>query len=188
MTIPEFAGLVSLPTIIAGLTAWLGGIQAGRIARKEQADLNERLGRVEAGLVPASHISKAQYEREFEIYRDLWDKLIDASGVVVSVTALRDQTLPKEADHSIKQREIITKVAGELASTVERNRPFYAEAVYASIAPLTLIGTQAMIHQQMGTSPLEYLRWLKEALPGLESAKQAVLDSIRSRMREISAV
>jgi len=186
MTAGDFAGVLSLQVILSGLAAWLGKVCAERIARREQANLSERLRRVEAALDAAAHVTKAQYEREFEIYRDLWDKMLMASRVVLSAPAIRDSAPPCQADHRRKQTEILRNAVGEFAAAVERNRPFYSEAVYRAIEPVYKSASEASVQYELDGPKGEYVEWARTIFQNLTEWRDHVMLAIRERMKQIS--
>ncbi len=61
---------------LVGLSAWLGKIWATRIQQNEatklKEDLESKLNHLKASLESKTHISKLQYEYEFERYIKLW--------------------------------------------------------------------------------------------------------------------
>lgn len=76
--------------IILGLSSWLGKVWANRILEREKAEHSKEIenykSRLELELQKynylndkATHISKKQYEKEFQIYIDIWDSLTDLS-------------------------------------------------------------------------------------------------------------
>ncbi|MCY9805888.1 hypothetical protein OTK51_20910 [Vibrio scophthalmi] len=62
--------------ILVGLSAWLGKVWATRIQQSEASKLKEdlelKLNHLKASLESKTHISKLQYEHEFEHYIKLW--------------------------------------------------------------------------------------------------------------------
>lgn len=70
--------------IVVGLCAWLGKIWSDRIARKEQADIQRKLATLKtefdgklasmnSGNESKVHVSKIQYEKEYENYTEIWE-------------------------------------------------------------------------------------------------------------------
>jgi hypothetical protein len=72
----EIAGILSVQALLAGFGGWLGKVWAERIAREESAVLQRQIDKLKVALDIASHISKAQYDVEFKIYRELWEKML----------------------------------------------------------------------------------------------------------------
>ena len=83
MTGGEVAGLVALNTVIAGLAAalakWLADISSQRIARTEQAALDERVRKIESQIARESLEHEVRFRRiynEFaDVLSDVYDKL-----------------------------------------------------------------------------------------------------------------
>lgn len=184
----DFAGVLSLQVVLSALAAWIGKIWADRIARKEQARLNERIRHIEASLEAATHVTKAQYDREFEIYRDLWEKMLTATGVLLSAPAIKAMALPEHADHRPKQVEILRKAVGEFGATVQQNRPFYADEVYQATEPIAQIASEAWLKYELGIDADEYFRWAFGISQHMIALRDHVMSAIRHRMKKISTV
>ena len=188
MNVGEFSGLLSLQVVLSGLAAWLGKVWAERIASGEQAKLDERLRCIEASLEAVTHVTKAQFETEFEIYRELWDRMLTATGMFLCVPAVRDSALPEQADHRPKQLELLNKAVGDFGATLQRNRPFYAEEVYRATEPISRFATEAWIKYQLGISKEEYGHWVRGVIGQVIALQDQVREAIRSRMRKISTI
>lgn len=71
MSIGEISGILGLQTILAGFGGWLGNVIAGRIARREQSSLDERLKTVESQLSQQALEHEVQFRRTDEKLADV---------------------------------------------------------------------------------------------------------------------
>ena len=81
-------GLGGGSVIVLALSSWLGKVWANRILEKEKSEhakeiehykseLSKELKRINAIQDKALYISKAQYDNEYIIYQEIWEKLND---------------------------------------------------------------------------------------------------------------
>lgn len=187
MTIGEFAGLLSLQAVLAALAGWLGKVWAERVARTEQARLTERLTRLESSLEAVTHIHKAQYEKEFQIYCDLWIKLLNMMGAISAFPVIKFPEAEAHEQHT-KQVEFLNRAVGEFAATLEHNRPFYSDGVYEALHPCYEFATRMWMAALTGADEREYMRSVFQNTDALQRMRDDVLTAIRQRMNEITVV
>jgi hypothetical protein len=81
MTAGELSGLVALPTALAGLVAalakWLADVSSQRIARREQADLDERVKKIESQLAKESLEHEVRFRRIDKEVADVLSNVYD---------------------------------------------------------------------------------------------------------------
>lgn len=135
--------------IICALSAWLGKVWAARIGRTENAKLQaqitelqdkfERAQKKLSGEIQKSvHVHKVQFEREFLVYEDL---MKHANRLRRAFFTLHRNLQPifdkkEEAEAHFKPLRKEFADAFEVArDTVEENRPFYAQEVFAQMRP-----------------------------------------------------
>jgi hypothetical protein len=102
-------GMVSVQALFAGLAGWIGGLISDKMRQGRQAELDARIRHLESALETARHIHRAQFDREFEIYRELWERLQAASAIVIGL----------HQPIALGQREI-AQVFGVTTRTIQR--------------------------------------------------------------------
>lgn len=132
--------------VVSGLAAWLGGVCANRIARKENQQIQEQLAAIKSQLQKSTELLKAelqtdlnihriQFEKEFQIYTELAHKM---SNVRRALFTLQPNVMPvfddprKEEEHWEPLRKNFVTAWEALRNTLQDNRPFYHESVFAA--------------------------------------------------------
>lgn len=133
--------------IIVGLSSWLGKVWANRLLEDEKAAhnkeleeykerLQEQLGRVEAINEKALYISKAQFDNEYKIYSEIWDKMHEAR-VASEMLYPRYEEVPASEDERKKynQSKYTTYIEkyNSYTMTIEKYAPFYQESFYKKL-------------------------------------------------------
>lgn len=120
--------------ILTALFAYFGNLQL----EKFKADLADTNTKLKAGLESSVHVSKAQFDKEFSIYQNIWGLLVTLRGKTLSLRPAMDQIDPNEPEEERIKRRM--KVFGEafiaFRDSMEINRPFYAQAVYVSLCEI----------------------------------------------------
>lgn len=135
--------------VVSGFAIFLGRIWVGRVLNNEnvaheaklkniQAQLDATSQRLKTDLEKGLHIHKIQFEKEFKIYEKLWSKLVELRKAALSLRPEFDTVDPKEPEGERKAKRL-TRFGDAIADFVDitdKNRPFYAEAVYQSMETL----------------------------------------------------
>lgn len=151
----EVAGsiLVSLgggSVIVLGLSSWLGKVWANRILENEKkahqleienykSQLAISLEQIKSLNDKALYISKVQYDKEFQIYQDIWEKLHDC---IVETLDLCSKVQSSPVDNDEKEKWIQDKYSkfvvkyNEYSRTIDRYAPFYREDFYQSFVSI----------------------------------------------------
>ncbi|HBW35631.1 hypothetical protein [Desulfosporosinus sp. BICA1-9] len=132
--------------IIFALSSWLGKVWANRILeeekKKHQLEIEEyksklmlELNKVNSLNQKALYITKVQYNKEFGIYQDIWEKLFDCIVATINLYPSFDE-VPTDEDE--KQKWIDKKYENYrdkynlYSRTIDRYAPFYEENFYHS--------------------------------------------------------
>jgi hypothetical protein len=80
-------------------------------------------------------VHKIQFEKEFEIYKELWKKLYELRNKLFLLRPRVDRPDPsKSADEILEERyNNVTKIGREFIDITEENRPFYSEEIYIAL-------------------------------------------------------
>jgi hypothetical protein len=130
-------GLGGSSVIIIGLSSWLGKIWANRIFEKERSkyeidledykkEINKEMQKLRTYDEKALHMSKIQYDKEFEIYQDIWKAQIDC---FIASNFL----FPKEENIEYTPNQRSTKLSeyidtlNKYLRVIQYSAPFYKE-------------------------------------------------------------
>lgn len=116
------SGTLAVQIAFTGLVAWFGG----RWLEREKARLNKGI-----------HAHKIQFENEYRLYSDLWDKLISLRAASTNLRLAEIDYAPKKSEE--QRREEFIDAFNAFNQAVERNRPFYAVSVYEAMKALRMI-------------------------------------------------
>lgn len=136
--------------IILGLSSWLGKVWANRILENEKAahdkelqgyrsKLEQELSKMEVFQEKALYISKAQYDNEYSIYREIWETMreciVKTSMLYPKVGNLPSDEKEKEEYQKKKYDEYIDAF-NQFSKTIDKAAPFYKEDFYNSFVTI----------------------------------------------------
>ena len=130
MTTCQFLyGLVTTP-IVVGLALLFGKLWAGRILERDRAKYEQQvkshLADLEARASKELFVHRLQFEKEFDIYKVLWDAALELARAAqcFRTVQLRGEELAEDP------RDRLKRAHAALNETIFPNRPFYAPDVY----------------------------------------------------------
>lgn len=136
--------------IMLGLSSWLGKVWANRILEDEKKkhvleieDFKSKLSRdiaIANSIIDKSmHVTKLQYDKEFSIYLEIWEKLADC---VVSTKELyptyENRPVDEEELENYNKEKYSRFVSdyNEFSNIITKYSPFYEENLYNSFIEL----------------------------------------------------
>ena len=135
--------------MLIGLAAFLGKIWLNRILNTERVKSDKILKEVQSGLDATNqrlkseldkglYIHKVQFEKEFQIYEELWAELVELRKATLTLRPAFDMVNPKESEEDRKRKRLIrfSDSIGAFIDVTDKNRPFYSEDVYESMGNL----------------------------------------------------
>jgi hypothetical protein len=137
------------------------------------------------------HIDKAQFNKEFEIYSEIWSQLVDMRIVIEMLRPFldnKDEGKTYEETIAARSRDAIEK-GNLLISTVEKNKPFYARHVYANLTDL--IGLMKNEIYEISNRDKENRNYWDDRKAGLSKFNELsdkICESIRLRIGQINAI
>ena len=129
--IPDYLTLAA----VTGLGALLGKIWANRISKKEDSKIQTELASLRADLERSLHVHRVQFEKEFQIYLELSDKMVAVREALFTINKALQPVFENIEDQDnyyapLKQNLKDSFVA--FRATVMKNKPFYAEEVFTA--------------------------------------------------------
>ena len=129
MTWLDFAfGGLTTGTVIVGLSTFLGKVWANQILQKDRTKYQTKMEILLEDLRTRSKkelfVHQLQFEKEFEIYKELWEQLIRLLPWVRSFDELLEPALVTERAQELP--DIIT----DISRTVYTNQPFYHPKIF----------------------------------------------------------
>lgn len=171
---------------VCALSSWLGRVWASRILEQDRAKYQERLDalrregeivleRLRTAGAKDIFVHRVQFEKEFQIYGELWDHLITLGRAAAKFRALRNAPDPgATADQELAELRDAYNAYSDL---VYRRRPFYAPVVY-DLAKETL---------HLASDVNDWATWAgpHSSTDKQEDAKGAALDRINELVNTI---
>jgi hypothetical protein len=142
--------------IILALSSWLGKVWANRILEEEKKkhtlEIENYKSKLQKGLElqksindKAIYISKVQYDKEFIIYVEIWEKLMDA---IVHTKFLYPtlEDIPKDEEdrkkYQLEKYNEFIKKYNEYSKIIDKYAPFYQEKFYSSFLEIRKLCSQ----------------------------------------------
>ena len=199
----ETLGLLGgVSVILTALFGILGKIWITRIADKEKGRIQEGLetlkGEIEqsnkmfqAILEKSIFVNKVQFEHEFKIYREVWEKLIELRYNTMRLRPILDTVDPSEPEEQIIKKRLTRfgEAAEAYRDVIEKNRPFYAEGVYTHLSDvLDKCHTESIDYQYKQRDLKDYWESAQKNRNEIIDSIEKSCTSIRSRINDLSAV
>ncbi len=130
--------------IILGLSSWLGKVWANRILESEKkqhqieieeykSELTKSINELNARNDKALYISKVQYDTEFNIYKEIWEKLFNCITYTNNLYPVFENVptdKEKLDEYNDKKYEDYRDAYRNFAITIDKYAPFYKEEFY----------------------------------------------------------
>lgn len=129
-------GISFVSVVVIGYLAKLYFERYKRKQDEKIKNLQSRLdltnAEVKSQLEKINHVSKAQFDKEFSIYHEIWSCIFEVVDSVSKLRPVLDHVDPKESREERKQRRLTAfyDKYNPLVVAIESNRPFYFEQVY----------------------------------------------------------
>jgi hypothetical protein len=165
-----------IPTVISVTSLVWNFIQSKKILKLETEAERKNL------------IHKFQFEKEFNVYTDLWGKLIDLRNMTASLRPVMDYMDKTKTEDEIKQ-ERLTRQWEKLilvADTFDKNRPFYSKDIYAEIDSLIkLTRFEAIDYQHGERHNREYWKEAEMNINKIIDSMDKIANLIRKRIEVV---
>ena len=140
-------GLGGASVIILGLSSWLGKVWANSIFEKEKVkyakelegykgDINKEILRLKTLDEKTLHITKIQYQKEFEIYQEIWRALVEVVWATTDLFPIYEEAPTNEIEleefNKIKYEKYVDKY-NKFFNNIRFNAPFYQEEFYIAL-------------------------------------------------------
>jgi hypothetical protein len=159
------------------------------LTRKVEAVRAQHLGELERlrfDLARASVVHKAQYETEFRVYEEIWQRLVDVQRTVAALRPMLDYGDPKESDEERRSRRMreFGEAFNAMQAAVWKSKPFYSTAVHRELQELSHLVHGEAIDYQHGDPhrDLDYWREAQKNIEAISNKIEAVCEAIRKRI------
>ncbi|MBH2016811.1 MAG: hypothetical protein I8H88_10025 [Burkholderiales bacterium] len=190
--------------VLAGLSVFLSKIWAERIARREGEERDKRITelkaqldqqavvlklRMDAALQKTVHVSKLQFEHEYQIYKLAWEQLFSLRQATLSLRPVMDRFDLNESkeDRMRARMQAFTVPYNAFLDVIEKNKPFYPAAIYNALSEVREKCRHELIDYEYDERPKS--EYYKEAMKNHEELLgliEATCAAIRDRVTEVS--
>lgn len=152
----EIAGAVILSlgggsAIVWGLSSWLGKVWANRILESEKvkyskqieeykAELEKSISRINAEQDKRLYISKTQYDNEYKIYQNIWEKLNNCVLTTIALYPGGIENVPvdekEKEEYQMEKHKKYVQAYNEFSKAIQDNAPFYTKKFYGSFVAI----------------------------------------------------
>lgn len=156
-----------------------------------QSDLAKTNKKLDAELQRAIYIDKAQFDYEFQIYRDVWNNLVDLQAATLNLRPVFDYIDPAQSKEDRMQERLSAFIEpfNKFLSTVEKNKPFYSPSVYASLSNiLKLCRDERIDFEYIERSKKEYFEEAKKNREDILKSINQACEEIRGRINEVKVI
>ncbi len=191
--------------IVLALSAWLGKVWANKILESDRAryqkeieelrakyrrEVEEKLELLRDRLEKGQFVHKVQFETEFRIYRELWQKLSKVRNAALRLRPVLDTMPPgKTADQVRKERYAdLADTFNPFQEIVVGQEPFYSPKVFELVRELSkVIRSEASdyAHVDANRGP-EYWNEAEENATKIADHSDKICAAIRERIDSMS--
>jgi hypothetical protein len=191
--------------VLAALSAFLGKVWAERIARREGEARDRRIGdlkaqidqqaaelkaKLDASVQRTVHVSKLQFEHEYQIYRSAWEILFALRQATLSLRPIMDHIDPKETkeDRMNKRRLAFASPYNSFLDIIEKSKPFYPQQIYDSLSAVREKCHHELIDYEYDERPRsEYYKEARKNQDEIVALIDEACSAIRRRVSEVQA-
>jgi len=185
--------------VILVLINFLGLIQLKRIGEKDKGkvqseieklknELTQTNQKLQVALDKSLHIHKVQFEKEFNIYEDIWQKLVEIKKATLSLRPRFDSVDPQESleERKKKRMDSFSSSFTPFRDSIEKNRPFYAQDIYKLLNDLLKVTyNEAIDFQYSEKQDRQYWEEGKKNEEEILQKIEAICESIRNRFQGV---
>ena len=143
LTAAGLAGIVSIiiSTIICALIILLGKIWLEKQLQSQITDNEAKLKSIQAELDKSNHVHRIQFEKEFQIYEEIWSKLLELRNKTLSLRPVMDTYNPNETEEDRKKRRLddFSEAVNEFTKIFHTQQPFYPQEIFDYLAEIRTI-------------------------------------------------
>ena len=169
--------------IVFAFSSWLGKVWANRILEKEKLEYSEMLANISQRLDFQLHSSKAVFDAEFQIYRELWDAANKLKHIALNIRPWHGQsemtTEQIDTNYKYLQQEL-----DAFDLFVNNHKPFFAPAIFDALSQLQ--NAASIENKKAVTSStlegIEYATSRSQSVIPIIEASEEVCKLIRERL------
>lgn len=122
--------------IVLGMSTWLGKVWASRILESDRRRFSEELERIRGELEKTIHAHRIQFETEFKVLSEIWEKVAAVRQTMGGVRPTADiVTVDEDPTERLHRRlNLFREAFSKLVQAVDSHSPFYPENILAELS------------------------------------------------------
>lgn len=196
-----FISIGGASAVIIGLSSWLGKVWAMKILEKDKSkyqkeleqlkhEMNIEISRIGNIAGKKLFIHTVQFKKEFEIYEELWAKLVELRISTQSLRPILDAYDRNESEEDRKKRRIndFIEKFNDFSIVVEKNRPFYPEDTYKIIKEIAQVARREQIEYRFMKGEIGDYEKAESNIKIILDKSDEVCESIRRRIDSVYVI
>jgi len=149
--------------------------------------------RIEAAIANKQHFSRLRYERELEIYEDIWKALTGLQEATCLLKTRGEVVTEIQTDDELRRRKLkeFAEAFNRLLFVVRENRPFYPQLVWEKLDQLLAFCRERSVEFQADIEASSFSEFEKKFIGDRELLNQLVMGieiAIRTRLAQFDGV
>ncbi|TMO44282.1 hypothetical protein [Pseudoalteromonas ruthenica] len=173
--------------ILSGFFVYFGKTQLERLKKKLEANNLAVKSKLEQGV----HVTKSRFDREFEIYQELWASLVELKFSTLSLRPALDQVPKDKHESEIKSERLrrFSTANNNFVTLLNQYTPFFADDVNESLQGINKICRhEAVDYQYQDSMDMKYWERQQENTDKLLSEIDNCGRLIKKRVDSLSVV
>jgi hypothetical protein len=164
------------------------------LATKEDVkDITEKVESVKMLLNQNFHVFKLQFEKEFQIYEELWSTIYELTYRTNSLRPIMDLKDPKQEEKEIKNKRLAEwgNAFNDVIKTFQHNKPFYSADIYNKVVEITNISNKESIQYKIFDPHENYTKYWGNSTKNAEeiiNKSEEACELIRLRISRLNVV
>lgn len=186
--------------VSVAVIGYLGKLYFERYKRKQDEKIKSLQSRLDltnaemkSKLENINHVSKAQFDKEFSIYHEIWSCIFEVADSVSKLRPVLDHFDPNESSEERRERRLkaFYDRYNPLVVAIESNRPFYFEQVYKLVCEYRdLCRKEAFEYQHYEDYPnfKDYWESHEDNMKLIKEVMQKCSEAIRDRIYSLTII
>ncbi len=170
------------------LSKYLIPIKINKNLAETESRLSEELAKIKSSLSKEQYIHRLQFDKEFNIYSELWSNLIILKNSV-ELSILHEGFKNSGVNKKEIEGQILIKLMDNINNakgTIENNRPFYSEEIYENALKIVELTKTVFGHPIIREENfMKHLSKLMESKDQIYEIISDIEQAIRERIRNI---
>ena len=171
-----------------GIPALVSALVSGVILLFGRFWVEKKLSEQNASLDKSKHVHRVQFEKEFQIYQEIWALLVELKHSTESLRPMFDQHNPNEDKETRKRKRLqqFGESYNNFLKSYLNNQPFYAQDVFDCLSKIkTTARHEAIDYELLEQKDKEYWEQSKKNSDEIYQLINECVELIRQRVNSL---